>query len=35
MEHFVTEYFPVIMGGLITLFAGSMVFLGWKTSKDK
>ena len=35
MEHFIIDHFPIIMGGLITLFASSMVFLGWKTSKDK
>ena len=35
MEHFVIEHFPVIMGGLITVFAGSMLFLGWRMSKDR
>ena len=34
MESLLIEYFPFVMGGLITLFCGSMVYLGWKTSKD-
>ena len=35
MEAFVIDYFPFIMGGMITLFCGTFVYLGFRTSKEK